>query len=85
MVITDSCGLADFVRQNSCGLVVAADDPAELAAAMRRILLGSDSASEMGARGLCAVKADFGIEQVVDGLAMAYRGANEASSDSTVA
>jgi glycosyltransferase involved in cell wall biosynthesis len=73
VVITESCGLADFVRSNSCGVVVPPDDQAGLEAAMRDMVLDPDSTQKMGERGLVAIKEQMSIETVVDQLLGAYK------------
>jgi len=72
VIVTESCGLADFVRENSCGEVVTPDDQIGLTSAMRRMILDPATAREMGRRGLGAVRTNFGIERVVDHLVSAY-------------
>jgi glycosyltransferase involved in cell wall biosynthesis len=72
VVITASCGLADFVRGHSCGVVVAPDDQQGLTTAIRDLILSPTSAHEMGTRGVAAVKTELSIEVVVDQLSEAY-------------
>jgi glycosyltransferase involved in cell wall biosynthesis len=77
VIVTESCGLADFVRSSSCGEVVEPDDQIGLTTAMRRMILDPESRREMGIRGLNAVRANFSIEQTVDRVVTAYSTATE--------
>ena len=72
VVITESCGLAEFVRQNKCGLVVSPDDRRDLTSAVRKLILDPELARSMGIRGVSAIKDHLSIEQVVGQLVTAY-------------
>lgn len=72
VVVTETCGLADFVREHSCGEVVRPDDRVSLTGAMRRMIRDGDARREMGMRGVTAVAAEFGIGNVVDTITEAY-------------
>jgi glycosyltransferase involved in cell wall biosynthesis len=72
VVITESCGLADFVREHSCGVVVPPDDQASLTEAIRDLISDEDRPHEMGNRGPDAIRVHMSIAAVVDQLAEAY-------------
>lgn len=71
VIIANDGGLADFVVQHDCGLVV--DDSVEsLASAIETMLSNPDRATAMGARGRSAVRTELSIERVVDDLEKLY-------------
>lgn len=55
VVVTDFPGQADFVREHECGVVVAPESPAVLAAAVRDLTAAPQAARAMGERGREAV------------------------------
>ena len=57
VVVTDFPGQADFVRTHDCGIVIAPETPAALAAAVRTLAASPSMARAMGARGREAVAA----------------------------
>lgn len=56
VIVTDFPGMADFVRENSCGLVVPPDEPEALAKAVRYIYEHPQIGAEMGKRGRVIVE-----------------------------
>jgi glycosyltransferase involved in cell wall biosynthesis len=56
-VVTDFPGQADLVRELRAGLVIPADDPAALAAAVAKLAADPTAAGEMGRRGAAAIRA----------------------------
>jgi glycosyltransferase involved in cell wall biosynthesis len=79
VVITESCGLADFVRDNSCGVVVAPDDQPTLTNALRDLILEPGLTSEMGQLGKAAVTKHLSIRGVARNLILAYERADSAN------
>jgi glycosyltransferase involved in cell wall biosynthesis len=72
VVITESCGLAEFVRSSSCGVVVAPDDQLELTSSIRDLITNPSELREMADRGIAAVRNDMSIDRVVDQLIGTY-------------
>lgn len=72
VIVTESCGLAAFVRDHGCGCVIAPDDKQALVEAMSRLASDSAEVAAMGARGAAAVREYLGIAAVVDRLEAIY-------------
>ncbi|MEY2957930.1 MAG: hypothetical protein RLZZ01_498, partial [Actinomycetota bacterium] len=51
VIVTESCGLAPFVVEHRCGVVVPPDDVVALASAIESVVRGRDRAAAMGRRG----------------------------------
>lgn len=66
VIMTDACGIAGYLRREIDALIVRANDPHELAEAIRRILEPSlrKSVSEQGQK---TARALFSVERMVDG------------------
>jgi glycosyltransferase involved in cell wall biosynthesis len=72
VVVTDTCGLASFVRDHDAGLVT--DDTVEgLADAVRTLLADPDRAAAMGARGGSAVRSERSMAAIAQRLETFYR------------
>ena len=72
VVITDTCGLASFVRDHEAGIVT--DDTVEsLADALRILLADPDRAAAMGARGRDAVRSQRSMTAIAERLEAFYR------------
>ena len=72
VVITDSCGLAQAVRELGCGIVV--DDSLEaLVSAVARILRDDVLSRSMGRAGALASRTRFGMPAIAEALANSYR------------
>lgn len=72
VVITDTCGLASFVRAHDAGIVT--DDTVEsLAHALRVLLADPDLAAAMGARGRDAVRSERSMGTIAEQLEALYR------------
>ncbi|HCD08785.1 MAG TPA: glycosyltransferase WbuB [Thermoanaerobacter sp.] len=56
VIVTDFPGMADFVRENSCGLVIPPDKPEALAEAVRYIFENPQIGVEMGMRGRSVIE-----------------------------
>ena len=56
VVVSDWPGMADFVREHQCGLVVPPGDPEALALAVAELVSAPDEAKMMGRRGAEAVR-----------------------------
>jgi glycosyltransferase involved in cell wall biosynthesis len=73
VIISDSCGLADFVVQHHAGVVVRSDSMADLAGAIRRLAESRQDREQMGHNGREAVTAHRSIEVIIDRLDSIYR------------
>lgn len=71
VVITDTCGLAGFVRKHDAGIVTD-NTVGELAKALTELLSNPADAAARGARGRAAVKAEFSMEAIAQKLADYY-------------
>jgi glycosyltransferase involved in cell wall biosynthesis len=72
VVVTDTCGLASFVRDHDAGLVT--DDTVEsLADALRILLADPGRAAAMGARGRNAVRSERSMAAIAQRLEAFYR------------
>lgn len=72
VVVTDTCGLAPFVRDHDAGIVT--DDTVEsLADALRTLLADPDLAAAMGARGRDAVRSERSMTAIAERLEALYR------------
>ncbi|RMB77370.1 glycosyltransferase [Rhodococcus sp. SBT000017] len=72
VVITTSCGLADFVTEHGAGLVVDAT-AADIAGAIDELLANPDRAQAMAARGRQAVRSHASVDAVVTKLVAYYQ------------
>lgn len=72
VVITESCGLAGFVRSHDAGLVVGLTEK-DLAGGLSTLLADPSTASAMGERGRRAVQQELGMSEVASRLADLYR------------
>lgn len=71
VVVTDSCGLADFVAANGAGVVV--DETADaLRAAVRGLLEDPAAAHDMGARAMAVVRSERSMDAVAELLENHY-------------
>lgn len=73
MIVSNVGGLVDAVRDGETGLVVPADDPAALAAAILRLLGDPQLARRLGHRGRQLMLDQFTITRTVDDLDALYR------------
>lgn len=71
-VISESCGLASFVEEHRCGVIVPPDDVDALADAIGSLLRDPVAAARMGRSGRAAVRRHFDIGGVVDRLEGCY-------------
>lgn len=72
VVVTDTCGLAPFVREHDAGIVIAGDRAA-LVGAMRTLLGDPVEAAAMGARGRRAVGRHRSMGAIAERLEALYR------------
>jgi glycosyltransferase involved in cell wall biosynthesis len=74
VVVTESCGLADFVRRTDAGIVV--DDSVEaLTEAIAELLADPAAAAQRGLRGQTAVRAELSMEAIAEQLVGQYSAA----------
>jgi glycosyltransferase involved in cell wall biosynthesis len=73
VVITESNGLADVVKQYDCGIVIADDSVEALGDAMQQLLAFPDQVARMGQQATVAVRDEFSIETVTERLEQRYR------------
>ncbi len=71
VIVTDTCGLADAVREARAGLVVGPGED-ELTSAIENLLTDSELREEMGKNGQRLVRSRFSMEKVRDQLIEAY-------------
>ncbi len=71
VIVTESCGLASFVRDTGSGLVVGSDDES-LVAGIRQLLLQPDLAAQLGASGRVAVQSQRNMDSIAARLEIAY-------------
>ncbi|MCU1392763.1 MAG: glycosyl transferase, group 1 [Ilumatobacteraceae bacterium] len=81
VVISDSCGLAPFVTDNGCGLVVPGDDLAALITAVRSLITDPERRLAMGEAGRHAVEQHLGMGAVGAQLETHYAAAITARAD----
>jgi glycosyltransferase involved in cell wall biosynthesis len=74
VVVTDQCGLARFVGENHCGLVVPTDDLPRLTDAVRYLIEHRTERLAMGRAGHEAVKEQLSIARVAEQLEHCYEG-----------
>lgn len=74
VVITDQCGLADFVHRTHSGLVITPGEE-HVASAIATLLGDIDEARQMGQRGREAVRREMNVSAVASQLLQAYQGA----------
>lgn len=74
VVITDTCGLAEFVRSHDAGIVVN-DSIEELTAAIGALLADPDAAAAKGARGRQAVRTELSMDAIAEELVRCYSAA----------
>ncbi|MDT5009079.1 MAG: hypothetical protein QOH57_696 [Mycobacterium sp.] len=79
VVITESCGLADTVRANGCGIVVDHSQDA-LTAAVRTLIENPPLRKTMGDAGRKTAQADFSMDAIGRSLLTAYGLAKELDS-----
>lgn len=79
VVVTETCGLAGFVRDNVCGIVVAADDLGALCDAVRRLIDDPHERHRMGAAGRAAVTEHLSMPTVASKLEDRYHAAADAA------
>jgi glycosyltransferase involved in cell wall biosynthesis len=72
VVVTDQCGLAAFVDENHCGLVVPTDDLSHLTDAVRFLIEHPAERLAMGRAGREAVRAQLSIAHVAEQLEHCY-------------
>ncbi|MCU1398792.1 MAG: glycosyltransferase [Acidimicrobiales bacterium] len=77
VVVTDTCGLASFVTDNRCGIVVPGDDLDALIAAVDRLVTDPCERVAMGARGRSAVDEHLGMRRIGEQLEQTYRTARQ--------
>ena len=75
VIITDTCGLASFVTDNECGIVVPGDDLGALITAVDRLVAEPGERRAMGARGRTAVDEQLGMGRIGQQLENTYQGA----------
>jgi glycosyltransferase involved in cell wall biosynthesis len=88
VVATRVPGNVDTVDDGVTGFLVRADDPADMAEAVARLLRAPDLRARMGAAGLERARRLFSVERMVDETARVYRaviGAGMLSAAGTVA
>ena len=88
VVATRVPGNVDTVDDGVTGFLVRADDPADMAEAVARLLRAPDLRARMGAAGLERARSLFSVERMVDETARVYRavmGAGMLSAAGTVA
>ena len=73
VVVTRSCGLADFIHSSNAGAVVD-DDEQSLTHAVRRLLSNPLAARSLGERGREAVRADLSMSSIATRLERIYQG-----------
>jgi glycosyltransferase involved in cell wall biosynthesis len=74
VVITDTCGLAGFVRRTGAGIVVD-DSAAALSAAIAELAADPSAAAEQGRRGQEAVRSELSMAAIAEQLAAHYSAA----------
>jgi glycosyltransferase involved in cell wall biosynthesis len=72
VIVTEGCGLAQFVLDHECGLVVPVDDLDALEQAVITLLASPIRCEEMGARGQRAVRDNLSMSSIVDRLERRY-------------
>jgi glycosyltransferase involved in cell wall biosynthesis len=73
VIVTESNGLADVVKEYDCGIVIPNESTEALADAMRRLLAAPEVAEQMGMRSLEAVRQRFSMNHVAEILERSYR------------
>jgi glycosyltransferase involved in cell wall biosynthesis len=71
VVVTESCGLAEFVQTSEAGVVVGEDEES-LVSAVRQLLSDSFAAQCAGDRGRMAVRAERSMDSIAARLEQAY-------------
>ena len=66
-------GIAEAIEESGCGRVVAAENPGQLADAMRHLLADRAAAAAAGARGQAYARERFDVEKVARAFARLYR------------
>jgi glycosyltransferase involved in cell wall biosynthesis len=84
VIVTESCGLAPFVAEHRCGVVVPIDDVEALSSAITSIVGDRAGAAVMGRCGRAAVGEHLDVGAVVDRLERCYADAVAASTVDTV-
>lgn len=74
VVVTDTCGLADVVDANGCGLVVSSGSRESLVEAVRQLLLDPERRTEMGVAARRTAEAQYGMAAIGRRLSSIYRG-----------
>lgn len=72
VIITDSCGLADFVRSHEAGLVVRTGDDLELQEAMARLVSAPAERKRLGDNGRAAVRSELSVAAISAELEAVY-------------
>ena len=72
VIVTDACGLADFVKRNAAGIVTDGS-AASLCSAMARLLVDEDRRRAMGEAGREAVRRELSLEAFGARLESLYR------------
>lgn len=85
VLVTDLGGLPELVRDGEQGLVVPANDPVALAAAMDRLDSDPDAALAMGRAGRARLEAEFGADVHLQRLAAVYETAARHDTDRVLA
>ena len=73
VVISESNGLADVVKQYDCGIVIPDDSVEALVDAMQQLLAFPDQVARMGQQATVAVRDEFSMETVAERLVQRYR------------
>ena len=73
VVVTDTCGIADFVKRSGGGDVIPAGDTRALADALKRYLLDPEYARVVGERAREAVKCDLDPGRIAQKTEEFYR------------
>jgi glycosyltransferase involved in cell wall biosynthesis len=74
VVASRTGGITEIVEDGVSGLLVKPGDPAELAAALARVLRGPDTARELVRNALARVRERFSLTRTVERMAAIYRG-----------
>jgi len=73
VIATAVDGVPEIIQDGQTGILVASQDPDQMASAMRRTLVAPDLRSRLGAMAIEEVSARFDILKTVDGYAAVYR------------
>lgn len=75
VIVTNTCGLAEFIRQTHSGIVI--DDSVESLQAAITVLLDDDALrNTMGTNALAAVRTRYGMDNIAERLIGFYEGAS---------